>query len=955
MKRWILVTISLILLISVAPATAQTFDNSGGGSWKEYISFPIMTIPSEHAQYKIVILGNAWEIYNVTGSLEVNGTNQNFWSLVQTDGDDIRVFNDSNMQLYFWIQEFNYTTQTAVIWVNLTPNSKELNIAYGNPSATKSAYDNESLALEFVDEFDGTALDTSKWDTSRVGTSTLTVSNGVLVFDTGGTEIDAIIAKGVSGEGYIIEAQGQDLVAYSSKNFWIHYLSTTATTGHAAGMGLGADWYGIDDLDYPANTGTAAYQVSQILNDGDVYRITIKTLGGGQLDVKIEDITTGQSWTFTYSETATGTWEYGIAAAQNKLQVDYFRIYKLADPADFGSPIVKPFQKQFGTKTIYVNITYLDTTTTSRYNPIAYYRLEDKPQINVTSQLSVSGVNATSGVNISIELINLVALDSAVYNGTDITANLTYQGTITNSTTGYIYNVYNFTTYENGTLEIYGHVSNEAYNTTYKLDGEVVDVFNTTAILGETLEIQLPHTGNVSIASSENVGVTSVLINTKDLGSGAKTLTITIDDPENFTVGYKYGTINIDFGKLNISVRHSDSTSFTNAVISIFNNNYSILSTDVSKLYAGENVIDVYFHGVKLKSVSFYLNHTTNGANITIDVNSTMLTDYRGLNRTIASPYSFNIVNLSSEYPYSVIGIYNYSGTVIIDFGTNPPTSVSVVGADSVEYNPPVLKFSGSGNATVIDLYKLGVTIKDRLGNPVNFYINVNGSKVNAVNGVATKLAKPSWYEVSVPTEINGFELWIFNGTSSYVTLVEVNTSDKSLTAEYRVPTTIDTNEVRLTYISEWLPLPFLAPKQEENVTIVRLEGTLKDFYGSPIANKPIAIKVSSTNYTRIYNTTTDGSGNFKLEVDMAKGIEYTVTYSFAGNDIYVGTSTSKTFYVESLLPAPPAPTPTLLIAIVVAIIGAGAIFAVIYIAKKRTVVARTRVEGEFKYFRRLK
>ncbi|MDK2795894.1 MAG: hypothetical protein PWQ58_1093 [Archaeoglobaceae archaeon] len=131
-------------------------------------------------------------------------------------------------------------------------------------------------------------------------------------------------------------------------------------------------------------------------------------------------------------------------------------------------------------------------------------------------------------------------------------------------------------------------------------------------------------------------------------------------------------------------------------------------------------------------------------------------------------------------------------------------------------------------------------------------------------------------------------------------------------------------------------------------------EGSLKDFYGAPVIGRTIKIEVASPNFTRVYNITTDSSGNFKFEVDMAKGIEYKVTYTFEGDDTYVETSTSKTFLVEQLLPAPPAPTEPLLIVAIVVAIGAGVV-AVVYMAKKRTAVARTRIEEEFRFFRRLK
>ena len=953
LKRLVILVL-LVVALTIMPVNAQTFDNSGGGSWTEYMSFPITVAPIDYAQYKIVINGTAWEIYNVTGVLEASGTSNNFWNLVNSTGADIRVFDQNGNQLYFWIEHFNVTEQKAIIWVNITPGSSELNVAYGNPGALPSAYMNGSKVFELFDDFD--TLDLTKWQRLSDANNEITVVNGELRIPA--KSYIALASTKQFDRNIVImfrgwfDDPGQDSALTTG---WISNDGTWLTNGYFV-QWSGANGYIAIRI---AGTATPLASYTTTLSANTYYRVVF-TVSSTSLNLKwyddrynlIADLSASDT---TYTGTKPITLDAFDASGTGFSYWDYIAVAKLSDPADFGNGVIKTFQKMFGSKTVFVNVTYLDTLITNRYNPTAYYKLEDKPQINVTSQLSVSGVNETYGANISIELINFVTLDKVVYNGTDITANLTYQGAITNSTTGYVYNVYNFTTYENGTLEIYGHVGNKAYNATYKLDGDVVDIFNTTAIIGEVLEVALPYTGNITLANNNYVGVTVLTINTKNLGTGLKTLTIVIDDPENFTVGYKSGSINIAYGSLNVLVRHKDYTPFTNAIVSVFNEDYTILSSDTNKLYAGNNRIDVFFHGIKLKSVVYYLNHSTTGANLTIDTNSTSLSDYRGFNRTIASSNGFEIVNLSTNYPYSVMEIRNYSGTVIIDYGTNPPTSVEVTGADFIEYLPPVLKISGSGNATVIDLYKLTVTIKDRLGNPLNFYITINGTRVDASKGVVVKLLRPNWYEIVVPITINGFELWKFNKSSNRV-VVEINTSDVVLpNAEYRVPSKIESNEVRLTSAFNWIPIPFLSPKQNENVTVVRLEGSLKDVYGAPVIGRPIKIEISSKNFTRIYNVTTDESGNFRLEVDMAKGVEYQVRYIFEGDDVYVGTSSTKTFYVEQLLLAPVQPTPIALVFVVVVLTGIAIIAVATYFTRKRAVVTRVKLEREFKYFKRLK
>jgi len=914
--------------------------------WEESMSFPITKTPTKHAQYKIVINGTTWELYNATGSLEVSGTNENFWNVVQPDGDDIRVTDESYNELFHYVESWDYTNKIAVIWIRVEANVTELNIVYGNSTATKSELNNASMVFEWFDDFStdpatkytehgGTGVFT--WDSANETLKASVTTNADYFYIANGY----IFTDGIITAKIISGTNGGFVIRFKDTQNWIIVIfrdSSHSVCPETASVYKSVDGSATEltrtDISNPAGS----EHTVKIIVSGNL--LTVYWDGSeiiSNLDLG-SDISSGGVGFYQYSGTG---------------YRDDFGVLKLTDPADFGTPVVKALQKKFGTKTVYVNVTYLDTNTTERYNPTAYYKLEDKPQINVTSQLSVSGVNTTYGANISIELIDFVTLDKVLYNGTDVTANLTYQGTITNSTTGYTYNVYNFTTYEDGTLEIYGHVGNKAYEATFKLDRETVDIFNVTAVVGEALEITLPHRGNVTLASIEHTGVTSAIINTKDVGVGAKTLTITIDDPENFTVGYIYRTVNIDWGKIYFNVTDLQNKTLARTTYGFFNKNFSIISTDPTKLYAGDIEIDVYFHGVKLKSLEIYLNHTNNGLTLNISVNATQFKDYRNVTRIIASPNYFEVVNLSTKYPFSVTKLVNVSETVVVDYINNAPTSVKVEGATSYTYEKPVLKITASGNVTITDLYKLTVPLRDRLGNKVNFYVLINGSRVDASDGVVSKLLRPSWYEVKVPITVSGFELWKFNNSSN-IALVEISTSDKTLpTAEYRVPSKIESKEVRLQRLS----LPFLSSKPaQEEIPIVRLEGTLRDFYNAPVANKPIIIEVASPNYTRIYNVTTDSSGNFRVDVDMARGVEYKVTYKFAGDDTYVGTSTTKTFTIEQLLPAPPEVEIENLLILAGVVLGLVAVVAgAIYLARRTKAKALARMESEFRFFRRLK
>ena len=132
----------------------EDFDNANGGVWKKYINIPIVTIPSEYAQYLIEIDTTNVSVYNAKGDLKAQASiASEFWDLVRSDGYDIRAFDHLFNQLWFWVEEFDYTNKIAKIWVKLPENSEELNIAYGNPSAMKSTYENGEYVFEFFDDF----------------------------------------------------------------------------------------------------------------------------------------------------------------------------------------------------------------------------------------------------------------------------------------------------------------------------------------------------------------------------------------------------------------------------------------------------------------------------------------------------------------------------------------------------------------------------------------------------------------------------------------------------------------------------------------------------------------------------------------------------------------------------------------------------------------------------------
>jgi len=932
----------MLLMIVVAPATALTlaFDNSGGGVWVEYMHFPITTVPSECAQYKIVINGSIWKIYNVSGGLKALGTNNNFWSLVNSTGADIRIFNQSS-QLYFWIEKWNYTNQTAIIWVNLTAGSKELNIAYGNLNATKSAYEDKDATLVFFDDFNGTDINTNKWNivAGSVDNGNYQVTDSYILIHHSPFEIEHTFTAGY----YIIEFRYK----YSRLTYFGNYQVVKGVNGtiyfanyilNSNRMNLYDDNGQVYDVGNNYNNVWAVLKIVKTPSKTYLYRNGV-LLGSVINTDKITSIMFGSAENYDCSN------QY----------IDWVMVYKFADPANFGMPTVIHLQKKkFGTKTVYINVTYLNTGTTSTYNPTAYCVLEDKPKINVTSGISVSGVNATYGANISIKLINFVTLDKVVYNGTDV--NLTYQGTITNSTTGYTYNVYSFTTHENGTLEIYGHVSNKAYETVYKLDGATVDIFNTTAVVGEPLEIVLPHKGKIIIDRQEFVNVTSITVSTKHFRTGVHALTIIIYDPENFTVGLRSGIFKVVWGKINLSLLNVDGKP-VHYNYGIYNLNYGCFVQNTSTLLAGKNKIIVYYMGLPLVTHTFYLNHTNNGLlNITLIINSTNISSVC-YNLSIVSPGKFSVINLSKIAPYGRF-VVNHTKEVIITFENNSPITVTVTGSRYM-YTAPYLYLYGSGNATITSYYALKADAESALGIPMNVTVNINGMR-RSVYGYTRFVLPVDSYRISFPKDVLGF---VLNDTNLTNTTVNLTTSLQIPKAVYKVPTHIvlSAYKVNTSYFKfPFIPLPFpLSTSSSSNSVQACIQGTLYNWYGSPVPNANVTVNITSlkTGFTITKVVNTGSTGTFSLNFSVVPGVNYSISAEYNGSSVYVNSSTKIVVAGGALPPAPSEATHTndvvLAVVLTATLLSIGG--AAYLIHKKRVAKLVSRAERKGKYFRRIK
>jgi len=288
------------------------FDSHGGGVWTKYINIPITTSPSEYAQYIVVIDSNNVTVYSADGMQKVQGAvASDFWANVKSDGSDIRVFDQAKGQLYFWIDFFDYSNKKAVIWVKLEAGSSELNIAYGNPRATESAYNNKAQVVEDV--------------FTDPGFETL---DGWTYYE-----------QDESADGAYYEHPYTDWYTEGTASVYLCCAFSGAYTGTYYArlkQSISPTFDIVVYFDVKTKTVTSDYGVVEVLvDDTQVWSTT--QADTELLDQKITISAGSHTVTFGTRVNSGSVTRYAIAAFDN------IRVLKLADPADFGTPQIVEF------------------------------------------------------------------------------------------------------------------------------------------------------------------------------------------------------------------------------------------------------------------------------------------------------------------------------------------------------------------------------------------------------------------------------------------------------------------------------------------------------------------------------------------------------------------------------------------------------------------------------------
>jgi len=266
-----------------------------------------------------------------TASLISNGK-------MKSDCGDVRVYDPNTESLLpYWVESGTENTSSTKIWVKVPSipggGKKTIYLFYGNPDATSKS--NATATFDFYDDFEGTSLDTSKWDIYN--SPSISISDSVMTISGEGvtTTPDFIKSKATFGYDYILEA----------------YVNQDFTDGSAGGIGFAEG----NGYTYPPSTNVAMYidcssstnTICFVTEDGanrNIYEPGSYT--GGWTTFILKRTSSSVYFKFaSYEWTSTsylpsgdlpihvGGYESDVSSAQSfSFQVDWIRVRKYADP-----------------------------------------------------------------------------------------------------------------------------------------------------------------------------------------------------------------------------------------------------------------------------------------------------------------------------------------------------------------------------------------------------------------------------------------------------------------------------------------------------------------------------------------------------------------------------------------------------------------------------------------------
>jgi len=722
MKKLMLVVALVAIFALVSPAAA--LDNGGGGQWKYMDKFPFTNVPTTYAQYCIQINGSYINVTNTTGALKVSLYDPHFWQYVSTNGTDLR-FTNQQSQLYFYIMDFNSTSEQATIWVNVTPGSTELDMYYGNPLANKSIYDNPDKTFLFFDDFSGTALNTSKWIVGGgIGTYSVTVSNGILTLYASGGSVYVQSTKYFNNTSVIVISRVRDVNAGFTTTVRDRYLSSI----------INLDPFGTDCGIFTETAGGAYYLYWQgawttIQPIVDKWVISKEILVPGSYFEWIRptfDKSGATTLTTMYLKYVVG--DTGSTLQSGEIQFDWIFVAHFVDPVTFGTP------SSTSLGTIITNVTsvsvkynahdltgelLVNNSTTLLTPPFGYF----PSTASATGYLAVGSTTVPGLANITIYLDSNLTLNKVICNGTVVTPSLL--GTYTSST-GELYNVYNFTSPSAGLLVVYANATPvvATYNDSmvYMKDIPEIPIQTVYNVAG----VNTTYGANVTYLVDSNLTVTSVIYN------GTAVTPIFVGNvTANGHIYHKYTFFTNESGELNISTEIPNVAYNTKLYVDGALSTVALCGEPISVVAPVPSTIAVGLQKYVGTTANFtVMSPKTVSVFVQVFNVSKMLFGYHSVSvQVVWGHINLSILDLKGKSRHFDYGIYNLN-------------------YNKVSQNPDTL-YAGMNKITV---YYLGMPIKT-----YEFYLNHTNNGMNITLTVnATSMSCPCYnFTVVSPDHFN--------------------------------------------------------------------------------------------------------------------------------------------------------------------------------------------------------
>ena len=581
----------------------------------------------------------------------------------------------------------------------------------------------------------------------------------------------------------------------------------------------------------------------------------------------------------------------------------------------------------------------------------------NKENLTVIAYMSVE-LGSVDFVNTSTIMLKII--DKLQYSSTDYPVEPVLVGTEAIGSR-------NYTVYEidpaldTGSYKLYMTMPNVLKGMAIRSKGVVV----ATVLVNERVELFLPEIANVTIKETGQVFLNVSKLYLRFMVPGTFTIQANVTRVSEWKLGFWSISISVIYGKFSVKPIDLDGLELDYETLTVELLNATTREVVASKsgdgiieignLIAGNYTIRLRFKDIVLSEKDFELTIHTHNSIQSINVTAKkIVADYRGQPKHVIVNKGVELLNITDvdpEFKYSRMSIaLNGTGSfkLYINYVADLPTKVAVEGnVSGLKYywDGKYLVVEGSlgsvGVINVTDLYKIRLEIYDRLGNrlPLKPVILINGTSY--AGPIVEDYLYPENYVIELPTVIGGFDFYsYFDGYNQTVRTVTINHTDVTLKIWYRVPTSLaKVKGVQITSLS-WLP--FL--KQDGETVKVYVEGYLLDYYGHGVPNRPVVINITDVEagFTWMVNATTDATGYFRTPLlELVRGRTYRIDVCYAGDDIYVGTSSTMEVKPEEL-PSAPAPVE---IPMEYIIIGAAAALILIGIAAAAIKAVRQTIE----------